>query len=307
MVLLVGTLKEVSQEHCTKQPKQVDTITEEAPILETMQFAPATDTIWHNYEEVTDVQGAGWVDMNAPLPAVDVASDLKKVDLAILGGEIEVPQDRAVSMGGRDKYFAKKLPKIQRDSGQSAEVGIIYGNMIPYAKKHKKVTDCGGTGDGYSMVAVTYTEDEMTGLYSPAGFKMGAIMDAQHISGGDLYKATSGKFEGTLVYGLALKAYLGLLLANPKKIAVLANITKDKRPTAMMIDDLLADCRASTKSKTFIYCHPKCQTLLYEHKGKSMHTTVDTKDVNRAFTHWNGKEIITSFNFTDGADQHIDL
>lgn len=307
MDLPVGTLKEVSQEHCTKQPKQVDTITEEAPILETMQFAPASEALLHRYENVSDIQGAGWVKMNAPLPAVDVASDLAKVDLAILGGEIEVPEDRAIAMGGRDKYFAKKLPQIQRQSGMSAETAIIYNNMLPYALEHSKVVSAGGAGEGYTMIAITYTEEEMTGLYSPAGFKMGAIMDAKHINGGELYKAPEGKYAGTLVYGLALKAYLGLLLANPKKIAAIGNITSANVPTAMMIDNMLADCRASNKSKTFIYCHPKCQTLLNDHKGKSLQTTADTKDVNRTFTHWNGVEIVTSFNFTDGADQHLDI
>lgn len=300
---MMGTLKELSNEHCKKQPKQVDTITEEAPILGVIPFAPSSHELWHNHEELTDVQGAGWVDMNAPLPAMGVSADIKKTDLAILGGEIEVPQDRAVAFGGKEKYFASKLPKTQRDSGMSAEVAIIYNNLLPYALEHGKVVSAGAAGDGYTMISVTFTQDEICGLYSPAGFKMGAIMDAVPINNGGLYKDK----KSVLVYGLALKAYLGLLLANPKKIAAIGNIDKTNRPTADMIDDMLADCRASNSSKTYIFCHPKCQTLLNEHKGKSMQTTTDTKDMNRTFTHWNGVEIQTSFNFTDGADQHLTL
>ncbi|OBQ46214.1 major capsid protein [Halodesulfovibrio spirochaetisodalis] len=300
---LMGTLKELSNEHCKKQPHQVDTITEEAPILGILPLAPSSHELWHNHEELSGVQGAGWVPMNAPLPAMSVSADIKKTDLAILGGEIEVPQDRAKAFGGKEKYFAKKLPKTQRESGMSAETAIIYNNFLPYAHEHNKVVDAGASGDGYSMIAVTFTQDELCGLYSPAGFKMGAIMDVEPINNGGLYKDK----DGVLVYGIALKAYMGLLLANPKKIAAIRNIDKEHKPTADMIDNMLADCRASNSSNTYIFCHPKCQTLLNEHKGKSMQTTTDTKNINRTFTHWNGVEIQTSFNFMDGTEQHVDL
>ena len=303
----MGTLKELSNEHCPKQPKQVDNITEEAPILGRIPFAPASHNMWHNYEELSGVEGAGWTDMSAPLPAMSASSDIKKTDLAILGGEIEVPHDVAVTFGGKEAYFAKRLPKIQRDSGQKAEVGIIYNNFLPYAIKNGKVVSAGATGEGYSMIAVTFAEEELCGLYSPAGFKMGAVMDALPINGGQLYKPASGKHEGVLVYGLALKAYLGLQLASKKRISCICNIDSSNKPTASMIDDMLADCRATTSSNTLIFCHPKCHTLLNEHKGKSLQVTTDTKDINRTFTHWNGVEIQTSYNFMEGTEQHVAL
>lgn len=300
---ITGTMKELSDKYCKKQPKQVDDITEEAPILARIPFAPSTHGLWHNYEKMTDVKGAGWVPMNSPLPTMRAESKIQKLDMAILGGKIEVPHDTAVQFGGKDSYFAKKLPSVQKDSGMRSETSIIYNNLLPFAKEHNKLESAGGTGDGYTMLAVTWEKESNCGLYSPQGFKMGGMMEAIHLSNGALYENDQGQD----VYGLILKAYMGLLLAEPKKISGIVNITKDNVPTETMIDCMLADCRASNSSNTLILCHPKAQTFLNQHKGKSLQVVPDTKDIKRTFTHWNGVEIVTSYNFTDGADQHVSL
>ena len=48
--------------------------------------------------------------MNAPLPEVGASLGLKKIDLSIMGGEIECPEDTAKMFEGKEKYFARKMP-----------------------------------------------------------------------------------------------------------------------------------------------------------------------------------------------------
>lgn len=297
-----ATLKELATVHSSKQPQQVDSLTEEAPVLGVIPFEEASHGLWNMYEDVTDVEGAGWVEMNAPLPGVDVTSDLKKVDLSILGGEIECPEDTARMFGNKESYFARKLPKIIRKSGMAAEKRIIYDNFLRWAADNKRMVSAGASSDDcYSMLAVRFVSGETTGLYSSESFKQGTLLDVQPINGGQLYKAPSGKHEGVLCYGCRLKAYFGLQIANAHSVAALVNINKSNAPTGMMIDDLLADVRA-TSGTTYLFMHGKAQTLLNEHKGKSLQVLPGGRDLDRQITHWNGVEIVTSYNFLDGTE-----
>ena len=78
-----ATLKELSDYYAKKQPHQVELVTEETPILNRTKFEQSSHGLWNAYEEVSEIEGASMVEMNAPLPVVGVASELKKIDLAI--------------------------------------------------------------------------------------------------------------------------------------------------------------------------------------------------------------------------------
>ncbi|WBF67260.1 hypothetical protein LN040_16325 [Desulfovibrio subterraneus] len=300
-----ATLKELATVHSRKMPEQVDSLTEEAPILAVIPFEEASHGLWNMYEDVNDVDGAGWVEMNAPLPAVDVTSDLKKVDLSILGGEIECPEDTANMFGGTANYFSKKLPKVIRKSGMAAEQRILYDNFRSWALDKGKAVSAGAvTDDCYSMLAVRFISGETTGLYSRESFKQGSLLDVTPINSGALYKAASGKHQGVLCFGMRLKAYFGIQIANRHSVAAIVNINKSNLPTAMMIDDLLADVRA-IPGNTYLFMHEKAKTLLHEHKGKALQVNVGGKDMDRQITHWNGVEIVTSYNFLDAAEKAV--
>ncbi len=302
-----ATLKELAAAHSRTMPEQVDSLTEEAPILAVIPFEEASHGLWNMYEDVTDVDGAGWVEMNAPLPAVDVTSDLRKVDLSILGGEIECPEDTALMFGGTAAYFSRKLPKVIRKSGMAAERRILYENFRAWALDRGKVADAGGeTDDCYSMLAVRFVSGETMGLYSRESFRQGSLLDVQPINSGSLYKAPSGRHQGVLCYGVRLKAYFGIQIANAHSVAAIVNINRGNLPTAMMVDDLLADVRA-IPGTTYLFMHEKAKTLLYEHKGASLQVSVGGKDLDRQVTHWNGVEIVTSYNFQDGDEAAVSL
>lgn len=84
----------------------MDYLTNESPILDNMRFEASTHGLWNAYEEVSKIDGAGFVDINQPLPEMEVDSSLKKIDLSILGGEIFVPEDKAAVIGVSE-YFPK--------------------------------------------------------------------------------------------------------------------------------------------------------------------------------------------------------
>lgn len=296
-----GTLRELSQEYAKKQPHQVDSLTEEAPILDGIKFESATHALWNVAEEVTDIRGGGFVDMDAPLDYADVDSRLRKVDLSIMGTKMFCPEDKARAYGGKEKYFAKKTPKVLRKLGVDAEKAIVYRNLLPYAVDRGNLIDSGGAGnENCVLLAVRWVPGETCGLFSPTGFGQGTLINVTALSSGSLYEND----HGILGYGVRMKGYFGMQLLNPKTVAALVNITPQTRPTAMQVDDLLDKVRAS--KNTVLYCNPKVRTILGEiGKGAFMNMGPGDKAVDRRIAEWNGVPVITSYNFNEYSDAHI--
>ena len=301
-----NTLKEISVLYAKKQPKQVDYITEEAPVLSQIPWEQASHGLWNAFEEVTDVTGAGFVKLNDPLPEMDVDSELKKFDLGIMGGQIKCPEDKARLFGGKEAYFAKKLNTVLRKSGQSAEYSILYNNIRQYAIDNGKALEPDTIEAGnvhFSILAIRYVSGETTGLYSPDGFEQGAMLNAEPINGGNLYDIGSG----VLGYGIRLKGYFGFQIANPNTVAAIVNVSDGTGsvPTKAQIDDIISMVRG-TPGSTFLYMHERCKNLL-SYKGDYLQMTVADKDINRVFYSWNGIPIVTSYNFLNGTEPVVTL
>ena len=294
-----NTLKEIANQLSHKQEHFVNSLTEDSPILDNMRFEASTHGLWNAYEEVAKIDGAGFVDINQPLPEMEVDSNLKKIDLSILGGEIFLPEDKG-SVVGVGEYFSKKVPVLLKHAGQTAEKKIIYDNFIPYAVSNGKAISAGAGENCYSMVAVRYIEGEVTGLYSKHNIGRYGILDSTPINGGALYKNANG----VLGYGLRLKGYIGMQLANPDAVSCIVNINQDNIPTPEQIDNMLVDAKATPYS-TFIYCHPKVLSMLNQYKGNILQTSSLDFDVNRSFMAWNGIRFITSYNFNNGTEESV--
>ena len=301
-----ATLKELSDYYAKKQPHQVDTLTEETPILARLKFEQASHGLWNTAESVSDVQGAGLVEMNSPLPKVGMATKLEKIDLNIFGGEIEVPEDTAQMYGGKEKYFARKMPTILRESGMGTEKTLYYKNYLGYSLATKdRALNANGTASGaaktglYTIIALRQVSGENIGLYSPEGFKQGAMFDTKPINGGNLYKNE----KGVLVYGARLKSYLGWQILNPNTVGAIVNINEDNLPTKIQVNRLLANVRA-TPASTMLFMHPVLRdAMLNVYKDDAMQVTPATKDLNYLITHWNGIEIVSSYNISDGNEK----
>jgi len=298
---MASTLKEIAVSLSRKQQHYVNNLTDESPILDNMKFEPSTHGLWNAYEEVSHINGAGFVDINQPLPEMEVDSNLKKIDLSILGGEIFLPEDKG-SVIGISEYFGKKVPVLLKHAGQTAEKKIIYDNFLPYAISNGKAVSSGAEENCYSMVAVRFVDGEVTGLFSQTNINQFGLLDSRPINGGALYKNA----DGVLGYGLRLKGYIGMQLANKDAVSAIVNINQNNIPTADQIDNMLVDAKA-TPSSTYIFCHPKVLSMLNQYKGNVLHATNYEFDINRSFMSWNGIRFITSYNFKNGTEDAFEL
>jgi len=306
------TLKELAVLYAKKQPKQVENLTFEAPILSMLPFEEASHEMWNVYEEITEITGAGFVNLDAVLPTVGRKSELKKVDLSVMGGEATVPEDRARLYGGAPTYFAKQEPSILRKSGMTTEIAILYNNFRQYAIDNSKTIDAGGSANkNFTIIAVRFVPGETTGLYSPKGFANGAMLDVKALNGGNLMKidvTRNGVAEKVNGYAIRYKGYFGMQLANVDTVAIIKNVDRDsavkKIPTADQINTLLDNVRASNNN-TFLFMHPRAKSALNTLKNTQLRTFVGDNNYRDAFDRWNDIPIITSYNFTNGTEANI--
>lgn len=298
-----ATLQELSVEYAKKQPHQVEYLTEESPILARIKFEESSHPLWNVAEKVENIEGADFVEMNAPLPQMNVDSKLEKVDLGIMGGEIFVPEDKAESFGSKEKYFAKKMPVILKKAGNKTEQRIIYDNYLKYALDNGKAVSAGGSGSLYSMIIVRNVPGENCGLYSPNGFKNGAMLDVKPINGGNLYKDE----RGVLGYGARVKGYFGMQLMNPKTISAIVNISDSKLPTIKQINEQLVKAQANP-ANTAIYLHPMLKSWLEsEYKKEVLRVNNVDKGLNYQLSFWNEIPIVGSYNFLFGTETAVTL
>lgn len=299
-----NTFREIAIAMSPKQPQMVDQILEEAPILGMLPMQQTSNGLQHNFEEVESVTGAGLVDLDEALPTVDSKTKLDKIDLSILGGIMEVGEDKAKQFGGAGAYFAGKQPLILKKTGMDAEKSIIYNNFRAYAIANgNKISALGANNANYSILAVKWAFGETTGLYDPAGFGRGTMMDIQPINGGNTYKDTNGR----IVYGMRMKSYFGIMNANKRNVASIVNIdiADAKLPTETQIDSLIESVRGQVGGSTILYMHPKVLSALYKYKASSLQINTGESDINRMFTMWNGIPIVTSYNFLEATEPNV--
>lgn len=299
-----GTLKEIATGIAEKQDHLVDTLLEETPVARELRFEPSSHNLWNAYEEVTKISSVDDVDIDAPLPELVMDSELKKVDLQIIGGKITAGEDK-LQVIGKEEYFAKRLPRHIKAAGVTMERKIIYDNIRQFALDKGKAIDAGGSDNkGYSIIAFREIEGENIGLYSPKGFGSGTgkLLDVKAINGGNLYENS----KGVLVYGVRLKGYIGYQLANANGVAALVNIDPEHIPTAEQLDELILSARANM-GRGFLAMHPRVLAMLNKYKADQLQYNVRDDEVNRTFTKWNGVKILTSYNFNDGTEKNVIL
>lgn len=293
---VMQTLKEIANEKAKKQPGMVDALTEEAPILAVCRWTAATHGLWNVAEKVEDVKGPGVVEMNAPLPTVDVASQLIKTDVEILGGVMEVPKDTADQFGGPAAYFARKQDKVLKKAGMDTEKRLFFDNWLRGAKDVKNlIRTAATTGDGRTILAVRFDPDANVGIYDPTQFDQGRLLRLTQLSGGALYHLRSR--PGVSGYGVELRGRFGWQMIAPEKtVAALVNIQPAALPTETQIDELIAMVRG-TPANTYLFMSEKTKIMAVNpHKKDRVEMTNAENDVKTAVASWNGVRILTSYN-----------
>lgn len=309
---LKNSFREIAIQQSDKQEVLVDALTEESRILEQIPMEATSNGIQNVYEEQGAITSADQVEFDAPLPAMDSTTELKKIDLSTYGGIIEVGEDTVQQFGGLDVYLSKKLPAILRDTGNKLEYSIFYNNMRASAAGFSKLVSAGGAGStNYSIMCVKWTPGEVTGLFDPSGFGQGkTFFDMEMISGGNLYKDSNG----ILVYGMRIKTYMGMQIANPRYISGIVNcdITNDDLtgtrtfPTEQALDKMIIDARANP-ANTVIYCRPEVKSYMNNYKAFRMEMMPDMYGVDRRVDTWNGIPIVTSYNLAAGNEPVVTL
>jgi len=291
-----------------KQAHLIDSISEEAPILESMPMAPASDGFQHLYEELSDVVGAKVVDLDSELPLIDANGKLVSKNLSVLGGTMSVGEDKAKRMGGAPAYFNSKLPSIFRETGANVEKSWIQ-SVYDFAKVQGQQTLAGSTDAdiNYSIVAIKWVEGETSGLYDPSGFGDGKVFDIKALYNGALCDVDDGNGNTIPGFKVRVKNYLGFLLAKGQNVATIRNINLTTAatdsgfknfPTESEIDALLDRVRRNP-SNTRLYMHPKVLSALNVYKGGALEMTPNDMNFNRIIDHWNGVPIVTSYNFSE--------
>lgn len=291
------TLHEIAMSMATKQPGMVDSLTEDAPILRYLKWIPATHKLWNVAEKLTEIKGAAFTGLDHPLPVMKTSSDLIHTDLSVMGGIMEVPYDRAVKFGGPEKYFADRQDHILKKAGMDTEIQIVDKVLYAGAYQTSCIRDAGGPNGGWWLLAVRFDDLTNVGLYDPDQFDAGRLLTIDVPYGGQQHYLRGEGYEGVLGYTIVYRAHFGYQLIEPKRcVSAIVNIDKDHYPTIAMIDDMLADVRA-TNGNTFIFCGPRAKTYgIHPHKDNFIHWTNGETSANTVVENWNGIPIVTSHN-----------
>lgn len=299
------TLHEISVKNCKRQPGMVDDLTEDAPILNRCRFKASTHGLWHNAEKLTDVSGPAFVRPDAPLPDMNVSSDLVRVDLSIMGGRMEVPSERARKMGGPVKYFADKQPWILRKCGMDTERAIVFKNWLKaavdeHAPKVPTLWDAGGTGAGWFVMAVRMCDQTNCGLYDPDQFEQGRIVKMSALYNGAEHYLHGPDYEGVLGFTVVYRGNFGWMNLDARRtISAIVNIDESHKPTPMMIDDMLAQVRAQPGS-TMLVTSPRGKIYgVNPYKTENVQLANGDMDAKTRIETWGGIPIVTSHNLTD--------
>lgn len=309
----------------TGQKALIDMITEDAPVLATIPMNPTTHGLYNVYEKLVDVDDLVQMDFDSAYTEVGMKTELAQVDLAKFGGKMSVGRDalRAMYAGmtiedAAISYFTSKLPKITKKTAQSIDFSLIYNFIRAKAHLASKLIDAGGSNNSnYTMLCVRWENQENGGLYDPS-FKtinnMGdetTLIEFAMMNDGKLHNITKGTqtipgFEGLL------DTYFGVQLANTDYLSGIKNIDLDLSageekapPTNKMVNQMLRNAKARSNN-SFIYCHAAVRDYLAETYKASLVRTVEESNGRRVMLeYWNDIPIITSENFSDGAESNL--
>lgn len=297
------TIPQIGIKHAKKQPELVDAITEDTPALKRFLWQESSHGLWNLAEVKNGVQGASFVPMDSPLPDMSVDSELKKIDLSIMGGNFEVGRDKATQYGGKDKYLADNLTTVYAESGMSAEKAVLYNKIKAAAVHYKKLVfaqDDSATGT-YTILAMRMKRGENSGLYDSKMFNQGTLLQTTPLNGGNHYKNS----KGVVVYGWTSVGYFGWQTLVDDACAAIVNVDTSHPPTGMMIDDMLELAKYDKSGTVMIVASSQVRPLINDLKRDKLQITSSEKGVDFQLDNWNGVPIVYTRNMLSGTETAI--
>ncbi len=291
------TLHELAIAQATKQPGMVDSLTEESPILSMFKWIPASHKLWNVSEKLTEVAGAAFTELDAPLPVMGTSTDLVTTSLSVMGGVMEVPSDRAAKFGGPEKYFADRQDRILREAGMTTEKKIVNDCFFRAAQAAGNLRDAGGSGNGWWIVGVRFDDLANVGLFDPDQFDQGRLLRIEVPYAGSEHYLHGPGYAGVLGYSVVYRGHFGWQILDARRTcAAIVNIDKDHCPSVAMIDDMLADIRAQAGS-TYLFCGPRAKIYgINPHKDKHVQLVNGDTEAKTWIDTWNGIPVVTSHN-----------
>lgn len=290
-------------------------------ILQTAEFGEAEQGLLDKYPVVTALPTASIRQINGSTAPSRAKEKMDQVDLKLIVADQEYDKDLVErSPGGKELYFAKRLPAFMQSMGQAFSKYAVYGTnstfggvdgfkgFHQFAKSFGNVVaQLGGTtGSRTSIFAVNW-QPNMVDFLMPNGMSFADFLKTEWVNNGNWYKAVTDttKNESKPVYGMMHTIATALRVAHKYGIAGITQIDATHKPTAMQIDDMLDAVRASQGS-TFIYCSRKGKKALKELRyGKQ---SVDNKDATFMYDikEWNDIPVVIDDNIRDDETTALD-
>ena len=142
------------------------------------------------------------------------------------------------------------------------------------------------------------------GLYDPDQFQQERLFSIDFPYGGNEHHLQSERYQGVLGYSVTYRANFGWQILDPKvTCAAIVNVDENSKPTAAMIDDMLADVR-SQPGNTYLFCSPKAKIHgINPYKVQNVSLENSDTDAKTRVETWNGISIIVSHNFNETIDR----
>ncbi len=292
------TLREIAIDKAKKRPELVDYITEDAPILDQLKWISASHGLWNVEEVLSDITGAQFVDLDAPLPTLDSKTKLQQTYVSVLGGEMVVGEDKAAQFGGAPKYFAKREKHILRKAGMDTEIAIFDNYWRKAAVKQKLYTKAGGSGSALSTIVVCKFDEALnTGIYDPTQFSSGRLIEPKPINGGNLYQINAA---GTLGYGVRYKGRFGWQLLEPKEcVYAICNIDANHLPTLDMLEDAIDAVKGKPSNTMILGNYKVLRKTLSALKMANIQYSNGDQSIKTFIGDINGIKICGSYNVSD--------
>lgn len=281
-------------------------IVNKAPVL---AVTPMEETT-HGWSDIavvdTSVDALVQVDLDAPVTDLTTTEKIVETKVAAFSGRVTVPMDTAKLYSSAGVYFSKRAPKHFEKTGADIEASIIAALRAYAITNGNKINALGEASTNYSMIAVTWEMNEITGIYNPESFGQGGFIDVQYPYGGELSEIYRVDSKPVFGYQMLLKTNFGIKLLNPNYVGVIANIDKvNKRSsfTYSMINDLLVNVRQN--NATMIICRPELLPLLQDMKMGRLELVNSDMGINTRVYDWNGTMIVPTYNMSAGAEAAV--
>ena len=286
--------------------KAIDTVVRDAPIMAVMQFYATSNGFLDVYEVIKTVDGMEQTDLDAPIPEIDIASDIKQISLNSFAGKIVAGLDKLNRLGKTigdyvsdiiPKHTGRTMERMEKTWIDMARAYALQNAAIDPATQTRVIDAGGDSNTNYTLLSVRWEQDNLSGIFDPKGFGTGKIFEEIPLWKGGVGEDT----DGVAQYGVILKNYSGFKFANPDNVGAIVNIDKASVPTEEQLGDIIDDTRAN-----MVLVHPKMARAIGISLGLSrMEYHIGDTDLVQSFLTIDGIPLVTSRQFLRGTEPNV--